>query len=583
MTLALLLVLTQAAQAPQVATIVDIHNLTPRDHQVVTFVLAAPQELKVRAVAAEPAPERKPNRDDNWQDDALTTWPAAAWILDARTRAVVWDIRAVDTQRESNGLRHFDGTVRLPAGTYEAHYASYPAAYASFDGEFNLRRLRQLGRRARYGGPYVDNGLYKQFALSVSGPGRVASSAEVTAARGAFTAAAIASVVPERSASAREGFELTRPTDVDVYAIGELTSDGSADYGWIVNADTHARVWTMTYDLSEPAGGATKNRMIHETLHLKPGRYAAYFVSDDSHDPEEWNGVPATDPEFWGLTLRVMDNAARASVKPFAYEPVPAGQTMVSLVGVRDDENRSAGFTLKRAMDVRIYAIGEASGSDMVDYGWIVDAAHHKRVWTMRYEDTEHAGGADKNRLFDGTVHLEPGSYLVYYTSDGSHSFNDWNASPPAEDRYWGISVFPASGRLNPADIGPYERPSGGTVLAELARMGNDEDASRPFQLTREGPVRVYALGEGSNGDMFDYGWIEDASGRVVWEMKYDETDPAGGARKNRLFDGIVTLPAGAYTLHYKSDGSHSSEDWNADPPDDPQSWGIAVFRMADR
>jgi len=64
-----------------------------------------------------------------------------------------------------------------------------------------------------------------------------------------------------------------------------------------------------------------------------------------------------------------------------------------------------------------------------------------------------------------------------------------------------------------------------------------------------------------------------------VWKMTYDESDPAGGARKNRVFDGVITLPAGTYVLRYTSDGSHAYGDWNDDPPDDPESWGITVFR----
>jgi hypothetical protein len=82
---------------------------------------------------------------------------------------------------------------------------------------------------------------------------------------------------------------------------------------------------------------------------------------------------------------------------------------------------------------------------------------------------------------------------------------------------------------------------------------------------------------------MFDYGWIEDSGGRTVWQMKYDATEPAGGADKNRMFEGVITLPAGAYVLRYASDGSHSHADWNDDPPDDPDDWGITVFRMANR
>ena len=82
---------------------------------------------------------------------------------------------------------------------------------------------------------------------------------------------------------------------------------------------------------------------------------------------------------------------------------------------------------------------------------------------------------------------------------------------------------------------------------------------------------------------MFDYGSIEDEAGRTVWRMKYDDTDAAGGTDKNRMFDGVITLPAGSYVLRYRSDGSHSYGDWNANPPDDPESWGIAVFRTARR
>lgn len=580
MHLALLLVLAQSQP------FVDIRDLATQEHRMTAFVLAAPQELTITAVGAEPWPDRLRARDDErWQDDEQTTWPAAAWILDARTRAVVWDLRSVETRRDANGLRRFSGIVRLPAGTYEVHYASFPASSSiSFEGDFNLslEDIVRLGRRAKYGGPYVEKGLFKEFGISIAGAGRRASSDELKAAHAAFTASAIASLAPDQSASARQGFQITRTTSVEVYAIGELTRDGESDYGWIQNADTHQRVWAMSFDDTDPAGGAAKNRMAHETIRLKPGRYVAYFVNDDSHNPDDWNRVPPTDPEFWGLTLRVAGAAARASVKPFEYQPVPEGQTIVSMIGIGDDETRSEGFVLKRAMDVRIYAIGEGPGERMVDYAWILDAEHHKRVWTMRYEDTEPAGGGQKNRLFDGTIRLTPGSYVVYYRSDGSHSADDWNTAPPAESRYWGVSVFPASGRLNRADIGPLERRVRGNALAlaDLTRMGDDEHARKTFRLDADTRVRIYALGEGRDGNLYDHGWIESADGRTVWEMKYDETEPAGGGDKNRMFDGVVALPAGMYVLRYSSDGSHSYTGWNDEPPDDPESWGISVFRL---
>jgi hypothetical protein len=590
MSLALLFLIAQTQAAPPASLpqrLIDLLELSPSEHKMGAFVLTAPQELTINAVAAEPWPDRLRSRgDEHWEDDEQTTWPAAAWIIDARTREVVWDVRSAETRRESNGLRRFSGTVRLPAGTYVAHYASYPASSFSFNGDINLslEDIVRLGRRAKSGGPYVENGLYKEFALRVTGNGRRASPEDLETARAAFTGSAIARIVPHSNESARQGFEITRPTDVEVYAIGELSIDKEYDYGWIMNVDTHQRVWVMSYVDTDPAGGSAKNRVARETIRLKPGRYVAYFVNDESHNPDDWNRVPPTDPEFWGLTLRVANPAARASVKPFDYEPVPAGQTIVSMIGVGDDELRSEGFVLKRPMDVRIYAIGEGT-SRMVDYAWIFDAEHRKHVWTMTLDNTQHAGGGEKNRLFDGTVHLQPGTYRVYYRTDGSHSADDWNSAPPAESKYYGVSLFPANRRLNPADIGPFVRPGRGTgvPVAELTQMGDDEDARKTFALERETNLRVYALGEGRDGEMFDYGRIEDSNGNVVWRMRYDETEPAGGGEKNRMFDGVITLRAGTYVLRYNSDGSHSHADWNDDPPDDPESWGISVFRTGTR
>jgi len=41
-----------------------------------------------------------------------------------------------------------------------------------------------------------------------------------------------------------------------------------------------------------------------------------------------------------------------------------------------------------------------------------------------------------------------------------------------------------------------------------------------------------------------------------------------------------LRLAAGRYVLHYRTDGSHAYRDWNGDPPDDPEGWGIAVLRI---
>ena len=60
----------------------------------------------------------------------------------------------------------------------------------------------------------------------------------------------------------------------------------------------------------------------------------------------------------------------------------------------------------------------------------------------------------------------------------------------------------------------------------------------------------------------------------------YDDRDnDAVVARKNRVFDRILRIPAGEYRLAYRSDGSHSFGDWNMSPPDDRYNYGVTIFR----
>ncbi|HNI10062.1 MAG TPA: hypothetical protein PLL93_02880 [bacterium] len=90
--------------------------------------------------------------------------------------------------------------------------------------------------------------------------------------------------------------------------------------------------------------------------------------------------------------------------------------------------------------------------------------------------------------------------------------------------------------------------------------------------------MRIQCIGEGRSGRMYDYGWIKNAeTGQTVWKMLYEDTEPAGGARKNRSFNGVVLLAPGNYKVTFISDDSHSYEDWNDDPPNLPDRWGITV------
>ena len=117
-------------------------------------------------------------------------------------------------------------------------------------------------------------------------------------------------------------------------------------------------------------------------------------------------------------------------------------------------------------------------------------------------------------------------------------------------------------------------------VIAQLIRVRDDRQVTKEFTLDKTTRVQVYAVGEGVDHEMVDFGWIEDANtGRTVWEMTYGMTERAGGASKNRMVRADMTLEKGTYELHFKTDDSHAFNDWNDTPPDDRMHWGITVYK----
>jgi len=563
-----------AAQGP----IVDIKDLRPRETRSMVFRVTSPQDLRVMAVGT----ESDPHRDSySWitamwngsKERPKEPWIGNAWILDLSTRRVVWELSAATTTRGPRGTRIFSGPVHLPAGTYEAFYAAYPSMWMSDDnGDANAAE-RFVN--------WLNDAGFDTFRIKIDGSAQTLTGADADRARRAFAADAIVDLRGSgKERFLQAGFALDRPTTIEWYAEGELRENAEYDSGWIINADTREPVWKLTWRTSAPAGGAEKNRFARMSRTLPPGRYAAIYATDDTHDPGAWNQAPPHDPDAWGLLLRVSDPAARAAVKTFAYEHVPAGAVIVDLTRVGNGESRARGFTLRRAMDVRVYAIGEGRDDRMYDYGWISSASTHARVWEMRYAETDHAGGDPKNRLVDRTLHLDKGDYIVHYVSDGSHSYHDWNASAPADAQHWGITVLATSDSVDKSAVAEYVEKPDASIIAQTVRVRDDEDTQKRFALDRETDIRILALGEGSGRSLVDYGWIEDAKGRRVWEMTYRTTAPAGGAAKNRRFEGTIKLPAGEYVLRYETDDSHAFGSWNAAPPDEPELYGITLYRV---
>ncbi len=171
---------------------------------------------------------------------------------------------------------------------------------------------------------------------------------------------------------------------------------------------------------------------------------------------------------------------------------------------------------------------------------------------------------------------------MAYFVSDDSHSYGNWNASAPLDKDMWGITIFGVGKSFNASSVAVFDTPpSDANTLVNLTRMGDNKDATQSFKLDSPRKVHIFALGEGKDGEMFDYGWIEKAKGGhdIVWEMTYRMTRHAGGAMKNRKVDTEIYLEAGEYIAHFVTDSSHSFPDFNEAPPDSPQKWGITITK----
>ena len=131
------------------------------------------------------------------------------------------------------------------------------------------------------------------------------------------------------------------------------------------------------------------------------------WVSTSPKSKPAFSAAPA-DRDHWGVTVFAAAPGfdRQATVAP--YVEAEDGDTLVDLTRIGDDAERKARFKLDAPARLRIVALGEGVGDEMVDYGWVADA-RGKAVWEMTYRMTDPGGGASKNRQYEGTLELAAG------------------------------------------------------------------------------------------------------------------------------------------------------------------------------
>lgn len=498
------------------------------------------------------------------------------WIINSETREVAWHMLNMD-DRVKTGVHKITARLTLPAGDYEVYYTAQ-SNHSDKIGDRNIvEKLIDIivdPDRRQY-----DRKYRKRLDMTVSS--RDLTEADPVELADMKNEDAIVSIVrAEDDKQLHKAFSLSAETRLKLYALGEGSRRSVYDSAWIENIETGRRVWVMNGRDAEHAGGAEKNLVVEETLTLPAGKYLVHYNTDDSHSYEEWNSLPPNDPQSWGITVRTANPADLKNAKPLKDFKLP--EPVLELVKVRDDEMVARAIRVKTAMKLRVLCVGEGDGGrEMYDYGWIINAETREPVWKMKGRKTEHAGGAEKNRMIDEIIRLEKGTYIVSYATDGSHSYRDWNAAQPFYPKRWGITLWVTKEEnrenIETTDV---EKVKYENVLAQITHIRNRRDRMKRFTLDKDTKVRIIAIGEGTSSDMADYGWIEKvSSGATVWEMTYRKTEHAGGAKKNRMFNDTILLEKGDYELHFVTDGSHAFMQWNATPPHDPDSYGITVIK----
>jgi CubicO group peptidase (beta-lactamase class C family) len=270
---------------------------------------------------------------------------------------------------------------------------------------------------------------------------------------------------------------------------------------------------------------------------------------------------------------------ADITLVPYASEDhgfsgvVPGGwvevQPGIYLAGPPDDRPKTVliqclegGITIDQATAIWVPLLGLEKLPDSIGIRETVSS-----TWELHtYETVDADLGPRKGDI--ALAETDDGVYLVaLITTPEEHKALHDAIFLPAVDALAPVTDFPSH----------YQDYAEWPVVAAIEGVGDNVHETVEFTLDACTSLRIYAIGEGSERRMDDFGFIESAAtGQVPWQMYYFETTSAGYYR-NRRVDRALTLPAGTYRLHFETNGSHSFEDWDNRPPGH-RFWGIALY-----
>ena len=197
-------------------------------------------------------------------------------------------------------------------------------------------------------------------------------------------------------------------------------------------AGTHSSpsfTWDLyPYQIRDPDMGARQG--VIALAQAVDGVYLVALVTQ----PGEYEAL------YDAVLLPVVEALTPVAGLPSRYDEYATWPVVAAVEQAGNNARETVDFALDACTRLRLYAIGQQRGPEMVDFGYVENAATGQVVWRMYPFETQSAGYY-QNRRSDRALTLPPGDYRLHYHSDATHSFDDWGDQPPGH-RFWGITLF---------------------------------------------------------------------------------------------------------------------------------------------
>ena len=99
-----------------------------------------------------------------------------------------------------------------------------------------------------------------------------------------------------------------------VMAVGEGDANSMADIGWIENSKKDTIWHNGDFEHTLHAGGGEKNRLVIDSIYLKPGKYFLRYKTDESHAFNKWNVAAPDLTSLYGIALLKPKNSNQSKM-----------------------------------------------------------------------------------------------------------------------------------------------------------------------------------------------------------------------------------------------------------------------------